>query len=405
MSFVTLVRMALTSLRVNLARSLLAALGVVIGVGAVVVMVAIGKGAETEVARQIAALGANVVIVTPGASARGGVSGGAGSMDTLTLDDVDTLRRESLHADGVTPVIQTFSMAVIGSSNWRTPIQGVDTTWFDIRSWPVASGRPLEEVDVKSARKVVLLGATVKEALFGEDDPVGRTLRLRGIPLEIVGVLARKGQSTEGRDQDDVAVLPYTTVRTRMAGRQWLAQVLLRARSPEEIPDTLSETRAILRETHRLGGGSPEDFTVRDPREVAEAAAQATKVMTTLLLVVASVSLVVGGIGIMNVMLVSVTERTREIGIRRAIGARRGDVLAQFLVEAIVLTGAGGSVGAALGVGVTSLVARFTGWTTVVSWESLVLAAGFSAAVGVFFGWYPARRAAMLDPIEALRRG
>jgi putative ABC transport system permease protein len=200
-------------------------------------------------------------------------------------------------------------------------------------------------------------------------------------------------------------VLPYTTVRTRMAGRQWLAQVLLRARSPEEIPDALSETRAILRETHRLGAGSPEDFTVRDPREVAEAAAQATKVMTTLLLVVASVSLVVGGIGIMNVMLVSVTERTREIGIRRAIGARRGDVLAQFLVEAIVLTGAGGSVGAALGVGVTSLVARFTGWTTVVSWESLVLAAGFSAAVGVFFGWYPARRAAMLDPIEALRRG
>jgi putative ABC transport system permease protein len=294
-------------------------------------------------------------------------------------------------------------MAVNGNSNWRTPIQGVDASWFGIRSWDVVSGRAFDEQDVRVARKAVILGQTVRSALYGEEDPTGRTLRLRGVPLEIVGVLAPKGQTPDGKDMDDVAVLPYTTVRARMAGRQWLAQVLVRARTPAGVDDTIAEVRAILRETHRLGGGMPEDFTVRDQREVAEAAQEATRVMTTLLLVVASVSLVVGGIGIMNIMLVSVTERTREIGIRRALGARKGDVLAQFLVEAVVLTGTGGALGAGLGVGVTEIVGRFTGWSTVVTPSSVVVAVAFSSGVGVFFGWYPARRAAGLDPIEALR--
>jgi putative ABC transport system permease protein len=402
-TFTRLIAMALASIRRNAARAMLAVLGVVIGVGAVVVMVAIGKGAEAEVAARIAELGTNLVVVTPGATARTGVSGGAGSMDTLTVDDVAALQRESLHADAVTPVLRTFSMAVNGNSNWRTPIHGVDASWFAIRNWDVVSGRAFEEQDIRVARKVVILGQTVRRALYGEEDPVGRTLRLRGVPLEIVGLLAAKGQSPDGADSDDVAVLPYTTVRARMAGRQWLAQVLVRARSPHAVDDTIAEVTAILRETHRLGASTPDDFTVRDQREVAEAAAEATKVMTTLLLVVASVSLVVGGIGIMNIMLVSVTERTREIGIRRALGARRSDILAQFLVEAVVLTGSGGAIGALLGVGVTALVSELTGWATEVAPASVLVAVGFSAGVGVFFGWYPARRAAGLDPIEALR--
>ena len=245
--------------------------------------------------------------------------------------------------------------------------------------------------------------STVASALYGEEDPVGKTVRLRGIPLEIVGVLARKGPTPDGNDQDDVAVLPWSTVRQRMAGRQFLAQILVSAPNEAEVPDALAEIRALLRETHRLGPRAEEDFTLRDQRTIAETAQGATKVMTTLLLVVASVSLVVGGIGIMNIMLVSVTERTREIGIRRAMGARRSDVLAQFLVEAVVLSSTGGVLGALLGVGVTHAVGHFTGWSVVVTPVSLVLAMGFSIGVGIFFGWVPARRAARLDPIEALR--
>jgi putative ABC transport system permease protein len=395
--------MAFASMRGNVGRSLLTMLGVIIGVGSVVVMVAIGTGAQAEVAAKINALGTNLVVVTPGASTRTGASGGAGSMDSLTLDDVAAIRRESLHASAITPVIQTWSMAVVRNTNWRTSIHGVDLDWFDIRAWPVASGRPFEEADVRNARKVCILGATVARALYGEEDPVGKTLRLRGIPLEIVGVLARKGPTPDGNDQDDVAVLPWSTVRARMAGRQYLAQILVSAPTEADVPDALAEIRAILRETHRLAPRADEDFTLRDQRAIAETAQGATKVMTTLLLVVASVSLVVGGIGIMNIMLVSVTERTREIGIRRALGARRADVLAQFLVEAVVLSATGGVLGALLGVGITRVVGHFTGWSVVVTPSSLILAMGFSVGVGIFFGWVPARRAARLDPIEALR--
>ncbi len=403
MSVLQLVRLALGSLRRNLARSFLTILGVVIGVGAVVVIVAIGQGARAQIEARVASLGRNLVVVTPGASDRGGVSGGAGSQASLEIEDVEAIAREAHSIAGVTPVVQTFSFAVVGSANWRTSIQGVDASWFEIRDWDVASGRPIEEADVRGARKVVVLGATVAEALFGDEDPVGRELRLRRVPLTIVGVLAKKGPTAEGNDQDDVAIVPYTTVRARMSGRQFLAQILIQAASPEEVTEALGEVRAILRETHRLGRSAPDDFTVRDQSQIAETARGATKVMTTLLAAVASVSLVVGGIGIMNIMLVSVTERTREIGIRRALGARRADVLAQFLVEAIVLSGLGGVLGALLGMGVAWGVGRVTGWATPVTAASVGVAMAFSAAVGVFFGWYPARRAAALDPIEALR--
>ncbi len=398
-----LVLAALASIRRNAARSLLTALGVVIGVASVVVMVAIGKGAEAEVARQIAGLGSNLVVVTPGVDRKSGVSAGAGSMDSLKIEDVRKLSAESLQAVAVTPVIRTFSMAVAGGNNWRTPIAGVDSSYFEIRRWAVRSGRVFDELDIRNNRKVCILGNTVAQNLFGEDDPVGQTLRLRGIPLEIVGLLATKGQTAEGNDQDDIALVPYTTVRARMAGRQFIAQLLLSARSEAALPALMAETRSILRESHGLGGKADDDFTVQDQSQIAEAARGATEVMTNLLLVVASVSLVVGGIGIMNIMLVSVTERTREIGIRRALGARRADVLWQFLVEAVVLSSLGGALGAVLGVIVTGVVASATGWTTAVTVDSVVLAMGFAVGVGVFFGWYPARRAAALDPIEALR--
>jgi putative ABC transport system permease protein len=398
-----LIQVALGSIRRNAGRSLLTMLGVVIGVGSVVVMVAIGQGAEAEITAKIQALGTNLVVVTPGTDKKTGVSGGAGSMDSLTLDDVKKVQKEALNAELSSPVIQTFSMAVNGGANWRTLIMGVDVPWFTIRSWPVANGRAFDDTDVRGNRKVVILGATVAEALYGDDDPVGRTLRLRGIPLEIVGVLPKKGLTPDGNDQDDMVVVPYTTVRSRMAGRQFIAQILVSARSETAVPETISELRAILRESHGLGRNGEDDFTIRDQRAIAETASETTDVMRTLLMVVASVSLVVGGIGIMNIMLVSVTERTREIGIRRALGARRRDVLAQFLVEAVVLSSLGGFIGAALGVGVTEAVGAWTGWPTAVTASSIAVAMAFSAAVGIFFGWWPARRAAALDPIEALR--
>ncbi len=403
MTMLRLVQMALGSLRRHVGRSLLTILGVVIGVASVVVMVAIGKGAEAAVNAKIAGLGTNLVVITPGAAAGAGVSGGAGSMDSLTIDDVRKLTQESVEAPLITPVIQTFSMAVAGKNNWRTSIYGVDVSYFEIRRWNISSGRVLDETDVRNSRKVCLLGATVAQVLFGGDDPVGKTLRLRGVPLEVVGLLETKGQTAEGNDQDDVTLVPYTTVRSRMAGRQFIAQILMSARSESAVPAAMREARAILREAHGLSTRAEDDFTVRDQGQIAAAAKGASEVMTTLLLAVASVSLVVGGIGIMNIMLVSVTERTREIGIRRALGARRRDVLLQFLVEAVVLSGVGGILGAGLGMAVTALVGRLTGWATVVTADSVVVALAFSFGVGVFFGWAPARRAAALDPIEALR--
>lgn len=403
MSPLALADLALRSIRRNPGRSLLTVLGVVIGVASVVVMVAIGQGAKSAIEDRIANLGANLVVISPGSSSRGGVSGGAGSFNRLTVEDAELLARESQLLSAVSPVVVSRAVVVGARGNWRAPLQGVDANYLQIRSWPLSSGRFFTEEEVTARRKVVVLGATVADALFPGEDPVGQLVRMRDVPLEVVGVLARKGQTAEGSDQDDVVIAPYTTVQTRLAGFQFIAQILGSAWTEEDVPLAMDEVRVLMRESHRLPPGADDDFDVRDQSQLAEAAQGTTEVMTWLLAAVASVSLVVGGIGIMNIMLVSVTERTREIGIRRALGARRADVLAQFLVESVVLSGFGGLLGAGLGLACARVVAELTGWATRVDLSTLGLAMAFSGAVGVFFGWFPARRAARLDVIDALR--
>jgi putative ABC transport system permease protein len=398
-----LLRLAIQNVVRNPTRSILTMLGVMIGVAAVIIMVAIGQGAQGAIEERIKNLGTNMIVITPGVATTAGVSGGAQSMPSLTIEDADLLRKDAQSLVAVSPVVMTRTTVVGGQANWRASIYGVDPSYAEIRDWQVASGRFIDELDIKGRKKVCVLGATVASRVFGEDDPVGQLVRLRDVPIEVIGVLKAKGQTAEGADQDDVVLAPYTTVQTRLAGRQFIGQILGSASSPDQLDLAQSEVKLILRERHGLSESQPDDFEVRDQRQLAETATSTTQVMTTLLSAIASVSLLVGGIGIMNIMLVSVTERTREIGIRRALGARRGDVLAQFLVEAMVLSGLGGLIGAGLGVGGAWGVGRLTGWATTVTPSTVVLAVLFSAGVGVVFGWTPARRAAGLDPIDALR--
>jgi putative ABC transport system permease protein len=398
-----LLRLAIQNVVRNPTRSILTMLGVMIGVAAVIIMVAIGQGAQGAIEERIKNLGTNMIVITPGVATTAGVSGGAQSMPSLTIEDADLLRKDAQSLVAVSPVVMTRTTVVGGQANWRASIYGVDPSYAEIRDWQVASGRFIDELDIKGRKKVCVLGATVASRVFGEDDPVGQLVRLRDVPIEVIGVLKAKGQTAEGADQDDVVLAPYSTVQTRLAGRQFIGQILGSASSPDQLDLAQSEVKLILRERHGLSESQPDDFEVRDQRQLAETATSTTQVMTTLLSAIASVSLLVGGIGIMNIMLVSVTERTREIGIRRALGARRGDVLAQFLVEAMVLSGLGGLIGAGLGVGGAWGVGRLTGWATTVTPSTVVLAVLFSAGVGVVFGWTPARRAAGLDPIDALR--
>jgi putative ABC transport system permease protein len=402
MKAMNLVRVAGQSILKNKMRALLPMLGIIIGVGAVIVMVAVGLGARSQIRDSIAALGSNMIIVTPGAMTTGGVNMGAGSFNRLTVEDVEKIRREATLLAGVSPVINSNAQAVGPSGNWRARIAGVHPDFEIVRDWRTTSGAWFTDQDVRSNRRVAVLGKTVADALFPDDDPVGQRIRLRNVVFDVVGVLAVKGQSAQGQDQDDTVIIPYTTAHTRLVRNAFIPQIVASAASEGVLEAAQEEIRAIMRDAHRIDGGE-DDFTVRDQSDLAAAASGTTETMSLLLAAIASISLLVGGIGIMNIMLVSVTERTREIGIRMAIGARGKDVLTQFLVESIVMSMLGGVLGLAVGVGGARILGWYMGWATEVSLFTILVAIGFSTAVGVFFGYYPARKAASLNPIEALR--
>ncbi|HEV7992045.1 MAG TPA: ABC transporter permease [Gemmatimonadaceae bacterium] len=398
----TLLKLAWASILKNKMRTLLTMLGIVIGVGAVIVMVAVGQGAQSQIESSISSLGTNLILVLPGATQQGGVSQGAGTFNRLTVEDAEKLKSEGQTLAAVSPMINTRQVIIGSGGNWRTSINGVSPDYFTIRNWQVTSGDIFTDADVRAARKVALLGTTVANNLFPGVDATGAQIQIGHVPFTVGGVLASKGQNATGQDQDDVVIIPYTTAQNRLSGFVRLTQILVSTISASDIPTAQNEITAIMRESHHLGD-NPDDFTVRNQSEIAAAATSTTSVMSGLLAAIASVSLIVGGIGIMNIMLVSVTERTREIGIRMAIGARGSDVLTQFLVESIVMSLLGGIVGLVVGYGGAMLLGHLTGWSTVVPISAVFIAVGFSAGVGVFFGYYPARKAAALNPIQALR--
>jgi len=397
-----LLKMSLQSILKNKMRTLLTMLGIVIGVGAVIVMVAVGNGAQTMIKQQISSLGTNLIIVMPGSGVVGGANQGAGTFNKLTVADAEKLKRDGTMLSAVSPVVSTRTQVIGGNGNWRTTINGVSTDFLTIRDWSVTSGSFFEDADVKAGRKIAVIGATVATNLFPGTDPVGAQIQIGHVPFTITGVLAAKGQNAGGQDQDDVILMPYSTAQNRLSGNVRIGQILASATNADDIAAAQEEIKGIMRESHRLDGAD-DDFTVRNQTEIAQAATSTTKVMSGLLAAIASISLLVGGIGIMNIMLVSVTERTREIGIRMAIGARGSDVLTQFLVESVAMSVLGGLVGLAAGYGGAALLGHITGWTTSTPPSAVAIAVGFSAAVGVFFGFYPARKAAALNPIQALR--
>ena len=398
-----LLKVAGQSILKNKMRTLLTMLGVIIGVAAVSVMAAVGTGAQSQIEDQIRNLGTNLIVLTPGSTTQSGVSQGAGSFNRLTVDDVEALDQQSFLLAGVSPIISSRAQLVGGSGNWVTSTDGVDSDYATIRDWALTGGVFFQQEDIDGNRKVAVLGSTVAEGLFPYEDPVGQQIRIRDVPFTIIGVLESKGQTADGRDLDDVVLVPYTTAQIRLSGRQFIPQILASTYTPDDIAAAQEEIRAIIRDSHGLAPNEADDFEVRNQSELTETASETTQIMTLLLSAIAGISLLVGGIGIMNIMLVSVTERTREIGLRLALGARGSDVLTQFLVEAVVMSLAGGAIGVALGYLGSEVVKALTGWSTMISPQIVLLALGFAGGVGVFFGFYPARRAAALDPIEALR--
>ena len=391
---------SLRALRRNILRSSLTALGIIIGVGAVIAMVSIGNGAKNQVESQIASLGQNVIIVFPGSSSSGGARGGWGSRSTLTPEDAQAIAREVPGVVAVSPELRDRAQVQANGLNWNTQIQGEGPDYIGIRMWAMAEGAMFSEQDVRSYAKVAVIGKTVANQLFPDIDPIGQIIRIRNIPFKVVGVLASKGFNFFGQDQDDTILIPYSSHLRRVSRRENLNSILVQAVTPEAIPMIQQSLTDLLQQ--RRQGREP-DFTVRNQVELAEAATETSKTMTSLLGAIAGVSLIVGGIGIMNIMLVSVTERTREIGIRMAVGAHGSEIMLQFLIEAVLLSALGGSLGIALGIGASEIMSRVNGWPTLISTEAAVIAFATSAAVGVFFGYYPARKAAQLDPIDALR--
>jgi putative ABC transport system permease protein len=403
MMIFAILKIALRALRRNALRTLLTMLGIIIGVGAVIAMISIGNGAKAQVEAQIASLGRNVILVLSGNVSRGGFSFGFGSAGTLTQADYDAIRREVSGVAGASPEVRSSAQLAAGNQNINTQVMGVGTDYTEIRSWPVVNGDNFTEQDVRTANKVALIGATTAKTLFGDNDPVGQIVRVRNVPFTIVGLLASKGMNMMGSDQDDILLVPYTSAMKRLSGGTSFRSLNVQAESPTRVAEVQEQITNLLRQRHRIAEGREDDFLVRTQQEISEMATSTSVIMTWLLGVIASVSLLVGGIGIMNIMLVSVTERTREIGIRMAVGARGGDIMMQFLIEAVLLSLVGGLIGIALGVVSSRMVSIQLGWVTLVSPESIIGAFLFSAIIGVFFGFYPARKASQLDPIEALR--
>jgi len=399
-------KIAYRSLRANRMRSLLTMLGMVIGVAAVIAMVAIGAGANERIAAQISSIGSNLLLVLPGSTTAGGLRSGFGSASTLTMADARAIGKELPAVRLAAPSVRSTSPVVYGNQNWSTLIQGVTPEYFEIREYRLAEGRFFTSDEVDASSKVAVVGRTVVQNLFGDESPVGAILSIKRVPSTVVGVREGKGQSLQGQDQDDIIIAPLTTVQNRLVGSAHLGSVgviIVQAVDRESIDAAEREVVSLLRQRHRIGSGQEEDFSVRNLSEMLEVAEASTRVMSLLLGAIASVSLLVGGIGIMNIMLVSVTERTREIGIRLAVGAKERDILVQFLIEAVFLSVAGGAIGILLGIGGSLLISRFAGWSTLISPGAVLVAFSFSAAVGIFFGFYPARKASRLDPIEALR--
>ncbi len=403
MRYVAILRIAFRALRRNKLRTVLTMLGIIIGVGAVIAMVGIGNGAKAQVQARIAALGQNVIMIFSGSINRGGVFSGFGGAGTLTVEDALAIQNEVSGVAVVSPEVRSGAQIMAGENNWSTQVMGEGVDYLTLRQWDLADGVMFTDVDVRSAAKVGILGKTTADKLFPDDDPVGKIIRIKNVPVKVLGVLRAKGVSMMGSDQDDTIIIPYTTAMKRLAGVTTLRSINVQATSAEQIATVQNGITDLLRQRHRIQAGRDDDFIIRNQQEISEAASATTEVMTALLAAIASVSLLVGGIGIMNIMLVSVTERTREIGIRMAVGARGRDILLQFLIEAVTLSSTGGVLGILLGIGGAKALTVIKNWPTLVSPDSVIIAFVFSAAVGIFFGFYPARKASRLDPIDALR--
>ncbi|MGE4240756.1 ABC transporter permease [Ramlibacter sp.] len=408
MNSLAALRSALRALAANKLRSVLTMLGIIIGVGAVITMIAVGRGATERVQEQMKGLGSNIMLVLPGGVTAGGVRLGAQTGQALTEEDAYSIAREIPEVQVAAPTLRTGAQVVVGNTNWSTSIFGTTNDYFEAREWSLASGRQFEQAEIAGSAKVAIIGQTVAQQLFGDADPLDQVIRVKKVPVTIVGLLEKKGQNSMGQDQDDVVVVPISTYRNRVQGSsagklKRIGSVSVKVREGQDMKAVEESIKELLRQRFKVQPGADDPFSIRNLTEILQAQEASSRVMTMLLAAVAGISLVIGGIGIMNIMLVSVTERTREIGLRMAVGARGKDILTQFLIEAVTLSLIGGAIGIAIGGVATWAVGQFAGWQVSITASSIVLAAGFSAFVGIFFGFYPARRASQLLPIQALR--
>ncbi|NLA39857.1 MAG: FtsX-like permease family protein [Smithella sp.] len=406
MNILSTVKISLRALRVNKMRSALTMLGIIIGVAAVITMLAVGRGASNKISEQIATVGSNLIIILPGSTTASGIRLGSGATQNLTRADAEAIKQECSAVATTAPILNGSAQLIYGNANWPCTVFGTDENMLEVREWFLSSGRNFYDQEVRSAAKVCLLGQTVVDNLFGNDDPLHKTVRIKKVPFVVIGVLEKKGQSMMGQDQDDIVYVPISSAQRNLFGRWFpgtVRSIMVKARSTDDLDRAEQQIKELLRQRHRIVADQEDDFTVRNLTQMMQMAEQASRVMALLLAAIAGVSLLVGGIGIMNIMLVSVTERTREIGIRMAVGAKSWDIRLQFIIEAVVLSLIGGLVGILLGILFAELLSSFAGWTILISSYSVLLAFGFSGLVGVFFGFYPAYKASLMNPIDALR--